>query len=327
MKKKLLKVLSVFLGLLLLVSCSRSGNVAGQDDSDWPKKDINLYITHAAGGDTDYMARKLASLLEKKLNVSVVASNVTGANGSTCMQQYKDGPSDGYTFLATNTSALTGNEVTGVSDFGYDAFEPVSVYGIQSGENIVVSGDSPYDSLSDLIEASKQNPGKIKFGTSTGGGAYIMTLALNNIGKAEFNIIDAGDAANRLTALLSGEVDATFLPYSNIIDYLETKQIKSLATALSSPPTLLKDQKVASETVKEIKLDTEYAILAPKGTDSEVVKKLNDAILEVTKSDEWKKIVNDFSFQDPFVLNVEETKKNLEEQRTLFQGFKPFLEK
>ena len=50
-------------------------------------KTVNVYITHGAGGDTDYMARMLSAALEQKLGVSVVCSNVTGSNGATCMQQ------------------------------------------------------------------------------------------------------------------------------------------------------------------------------------------------------------------------------------------------
>ena len=45
-------------------------------------------------------------------------------------------------------------------------------------------------------------------------------------------------------------------------------------------------------------MDTEYAILAPKGTPAEIVEAMNAAILEVTATDEWKQIVNDYCFQD-----------------------------
>lgn len=288
-------------------------------------KTINFYITHSAGGDTDYMARMLGQALEAKLGVSVVCSNVTGSNGATCMQQYKDGDTDGYTYILTNTAALNGNEATGMVDFGYDAFEPVAVYGIQSGENLVVSADSPYNNLQELIDATKANPGQIKLGISTGGGVYIEACVLTNLGGAEFNIIDAGDASSRLTALLGGEVDVTSLPYSTAADYIENGQMKSLCTLLSKAPTLLPDQETASATIPELQIDTEYAVLAPKGTDAAAVKALNDAILEVTSTDEWKQKVNDYSYQDPYVLNVEETNENLKEQRELFTSFKEFL--
>lgn len=292
---------------------------------DWPKKTINIYMTHGAGGDTDYMGRQLATALEGKLGQSVVVTNVTGSNGATCMQQYKDGDTDGYTFIATNTAALNGNEATGMVDFGYDAFEPVAVYGIQSGENIVVPADAPYESLEDLIEASKANPGQIKFGISTGGGVYIQSCVLTNLGGAQFNIIDVGDGATRLTALLGGEVDATSLPYSTAADYIANGQLKSLCTCLSKAPDLLPDQKAASETIPELIIDTEYVLLAPKGTPAEIVEAMNAAVLEVTATDDWKTMVNDYCFQNPFVLNVEDTIANLTEQRNLFQSFVPFL--
>ena len=248
-----------------------------------------------------------------------------GSNGATCMQQYKDGDTDGYTFIATNTAAMFGNYATGMVDFTYDAFEPVAIYGIQSGENIVVPADSPYNTLDDLIAASQENPGQIKFGISTGGGVYIMASVMANLGGAEFNIIDAGDGATRLTALLGGEVDATSLPYSTAADYIENGQLKSLCTCLSEPPTLLPDQPAASDTIPEMQMDTLYAVLAPKGTPAEIVEAMNAAILEATGTDEWKTICNDYCFQDPYVLNVEETLARMEEQNALFESFMPYL--
>ena len=283
--------------LLVLVSSSFA--------ADWPTKTINIYVTHAAGGDTDYMARQLGAQLEKILGVSVVLSNVTGSNGATCMQQYRNGAKDGYTFIATNTAALNGNEATGMVDFGYNAFEPVAVYGIQSGENIVVKASSPYKTLQDLINASKEKPGTIRLGISMGGGVYIMACVLMNIGKAQFNIIEAGDAANRLTALLGDAIDATSIPYSSAADYIEKGELRSLCTVLSKSPTLLPGQPAASDVIPELKLDTEYALLAPKGTPPEIVKAMNDAVMKACATPEWKKIVNDFSWQDPFYFDVE----------------------
>ena len=306
-------------------SSSSSSTETSSAAEGWPGKTINVYVTHAAGGDTDYMARQLCTALEGVLGVSVVATNVTGSNGATCMQQYKDGDKDGYTFIATNTAALNGNEATGMVDFGYDAFEPVAVYGIQSGENIVVPADAPYDTLQELIDASIANPGQIKYGTSTGGGVYIQTCVLTNLGGAQFNIIDAGDGANRLTALLGGEVDATSLPYSTAADYIENGQLKSLCTCLSKAPDLIPNQPAASDTGPELKIDTEYVLLAPKGTPAEIVEAMNAAVLEATGTDDWNTMVNDYCFQNPFVLNVEDTIANLKEQRDLFQSFVPFL--
>lgn len=68
-----------------------------------------------------------------------------------------------------------------------------------------------------------------------------------------------------------------------------------------------------------------YAVLAPKGTPTEIVQAMNDAIVEATSSDEWKTICNDYCFQDPYVLTLDETMAKMEEQNTLFESFMPYL--
>ena len=52
---------------------------------------------------------------------------------------------------------------------------------------------------------------------------------------------------------------------------------------------------------------------------------MNAAILEATSTDEWKQVVNDYCFQDPYVLNIEDTLVELEKQNELFESFMPYL--
>lgn len=309
-------------------SSAASSSASAEGTIDWPTKTINFAVTHGAGGDTDYMARLLARKLEEKLGVSVVANNITGSNGAICMTEYKDGDTDGYTFVLTNTAALTGNEATGLSDFGYDAFEPVAIYGKQSGENILVPADAPYDTLEELIEASKANPGQIKFGISTGGGVYIASVILEQAAGAQFNIIDNGDAAERITSLLGGHVDVTIAPYSSAKEYIENGDMKSLCTLLEASPDLISDMPTAKDTgCPELVLNTLYACLAPKGTDPAIVEAMNAAILDIVQNDEeFKEEVNSFCFQEPYGLTVDETIAELEKQRELFMSYSEYLQ-
>ncbi len=295
---------------------------------NWPEKTINFACTHGAGGDTDYMARLLARKLEEKLGQSVVVNNVTGSNGAICMTEYKDGDTDGYTFILTNTAALSGNEATGLADFGYDAFEPVAIYGKQSGENILVPADAPYDTLADLIQASKDAPGQINFGISTGGGVYIASVILAQAAEAQFNIIDTGDAAERLTSLLGGHVDVTIAPYSSAKEYIENGDIKSLCTLLEASPDLIPEIPTAKDTgCEQLVMNTLYVCLAPKGTDAAIVEAANAAIKDIVDNDpEWKEEVNSFCFQEPYCLSVEDTIAELETQRSLFMSYVDFLQ-
>lgn len=316
------KLVSLLLALSLLVL---SADALAQ--GTWPAKTINVIVTHGAGGDTDYNARLLSRLLEQKLGVSVVVTNVVGSNGNIAMAQYKDGEKDGYTFVMTNTAALTGNEVTGISDFGYDAFEPVSIYGRQAGENIIVPVDAPYNTLEEMIAASQEKPGTISFGISTGGGVYIAANLLKYKGNAEFNFVDTGDGAARLAALLGGHVDATIVPYSTAAEYVEAGQVKAICTLLEESPALIPGIPAANDTVEGVVINTLYACLAPKGTPAEIVEAMNAAILDVVyNSEEYKKEVNSFNFQEPWALNVEETVAKLSDQRDLFMSVAEYLQ-
>ncbi|MDD3516357.1 MAG: tripartite tricarboxylate transporter substrate binding protein [Synergistaceae bacterium] len=314
----------------LVLTAVFSGTVlfARTAEAAWPEKNITVIITHGAGGDTDFNARLMCRLLEQKLGVSVVPTNVTGSNGAIAMAQYKDGTPDGYTFLMTNTAALTGNEATGLSDYGYDAFEVVSVYAKQSGENIVVPADSPYKTLADLIEASKKNPNTIKFGVSTGGGVYIASVILEHAAGTKFAVIDEGDAASRMTALLGKHVDATIVPYAVVKEYIQAGQVRTLGTLLKEPPALLKDIPTAHESgCPELILNTLYACLAPRGTSPEIVRALNAAMMDISaNSEEYKKEVNRYNLQEPWTLSVEDSVQELKNQRELFMKYSKFLQ-
>ena len=199
------------------------------------------------------------------------------------------------------------------------------MYGLQSGEIIDGAAASPYNTRQELSDATKASPDTSKFGSSAGGGVYIMSCVLQNIGGAQFSIVESGDGASRLTALLGGEVDATSLPYSTAADYIESNQLKSLCTCLSKAPDMMPDQAVASDTIPELQIDNEYVVLAPKGTPAEIVEAMNAAILQVGETAEWKEMVNTYCMQNPFILNVADTVDNLKYQRNLFQSFVPFL--
>lgn len=322
MKKFL--ALIVLIAIALVVSGAFHPALAS---GNWPGKNVTVIVTHGAGGDTDYNARLMCRFLEEKLGVSVVPVNVTGSNGAIAMAQYKDADPDGYTFVMTNTAALIGNEASGLSDFGFDAFDVVSVYAKQSGENFVVMSDSPYQTLEELFEASRKNPNTIKFGISTGGGVYLASVIMEHAAGTKFAIIDEGDAASRMTALLGKHVDATIVPYAVTKEYIQAGKVRTLGTLLRESPALLPDVPVANKVCPELVLNTLYACLAPKGVDPAIVEALNAAMRDISQNNSaYKAEVNRYNFQEPWTLTVKESIEELQGQRELFMKFSEYLQ-
>ncbi|MDR0638189.1 MAG: tripartite tricarboxylate transporter substrate binding protein [Spirochaetaceae bacterium] len=325
------KVVS-FLFVLSLVVAEGSflfaGGGADSSAETWPSRDITVIVNLGAGGDTDYNGRLICRYLEKELGVSMPISNVTGGNGSIANAQYKDANPNGYTFLVTNTVALSGNEATGISNFGYDSFTPVAIFGKQSGENLIVPANSPYKTMKEFIEAAKTKPDTIKYAMSTGGGAYISYVIMAQAGGAKLVPIDAGDGAARMAAILGGHVDSGIVAYATAKEYIEAGKVRTLATFMGESPTYLQDIPAAKDVIPEAILPTMYVMLAPKGTNPTVVETMNKAILNIVNNNaEYKTECERFNLQAPFALNVQDTLKELDSQRKHFMAFSKYLGK
>ncbi len=318
--------LKILLAAAALCSCSLA---AAADTDSYPAGTITMICSHGAGGDTDYNARLISRRLEESLGVSIVVTNVTGANGSIALTQYKDYKPDGYTLIATNAMALVSNEVSGLSDFGYDAFEVVGIYGRQCGENLLVRADNPAENLEDLIAASQANPNRITLGVAVGGSSYIAGLIMQTTRDAAFALVDAGgDGAERLTSLLGGHIDVTIAPYTLAREYIESGRLKSLCTMMSQRLPLTPDIPTAAEAgVPNLVLDTLYVILAPKGTPREITGKINEAICDIVYHDEeYQAAIADFNFQEPYALDIEQSTAVLKDQREHMMGYAPYLQ-
>ena len=258
-----------------------------------------------------------------------VVNNVTGANGSIALTQYKDDKTDGYTLIGTNAMSLASNEASGLSDFGYDAFEVISVYGKQCGENLLVRADAPYNTLEELIAATQKESDSITLGVAMGGSSYIAGLIMQMDNDAKFAMVDAGgDGAERMTSLLGGHIDVTIAPYTLAKEYIESGKVKSLCTLMSERLPATPDIPTALESgVPNLKIDTLYVLLAPKGTPKEIVDKLNAAVLDIVNNDpEYKEAIMNFNFQEPYALNVEDSIARLKEQREHMMSYAKYLQ-
>lgn len=302
---------------------------AADDAANYPNGTITMICSHGAGGDTDYNARLISRKLEEKLGVSIVVTNVTGANGSIALTQYKDEKPNGYTLIATNAMSLASNEASGLSDFGYESFEVVGIYGKQCGENLLVRADDPYNNLEDLIKATQEKPDTITMGVAMGGSSYIAGLIMQTTKDARFAMVDAGgDGAERMTSLLGGHIDVTIAPYTLAKEYIESGKVKSLCTLMSERLPGTPDIPTASESgVPNLKIDTLYVVLAPKGTPTAITEKLNQTIRDIVYNDaDYAESIKSFNFQEPYALDIPQSIEVLKAQREHMMSYSEYLQ-
>ena len=322
--KKSMRILSLVAAAACTVTMLASCNNAAEDTSGsgsqtpgssssssglpdgYPSSALNLVVGFNAGGDTDLNNRLMATYMEKRLGTSIAVTNMAGSNGAVAMTQYQSTPNDGYTIIGVNTSALTNNYASGNCQFSYEDYEVIGVFGRGAGEMLFASKESGITSLEDLMEKSQANPGVIKMGMSSGGNTHVYALLLQEAGM-QCNIVDGGDGAERIAALVGGHVDVCFVPYLNAKEYIETGDVVPLCTIGSRCAALPDTPSIVESGYVENKIDGSYVWLAPKGTDPAIVSYLAGLMEDVVNNDaDYQEEQREINDNDPVVYTGQE---------------------
>lgn len=262
--------------------------------ADYPTKPMTMIIPYGAGGTTDTWGRKLAVLLEKYLGQSITVTNQGGASGSIGSQFVKDQPSDGYTLLVCAETMGTYRTMN-ICDLGYDDFTVISPL-VGDPKVLVVGKDSKYNTLEELLDDIKANPGKITMSHSgPGGSGHNQGLVLKELGyDVAMTSFDSGNDA--LLGVIGGQVDFTNPNISTLGGYIESGDVKPLAVFSSERMEAYPDIPAFTETVPESEkyLDIPYTLLSfvvNNDTPQEVVDVLKAATQKVFADPEWTDFV------------------------------------
>ncbi len=142
------KVFTALSALLIAGSTAFAGS--------FPERDITNVVVWSAGGGTDVSNRVVSAEMAKALGVNVnVINKPGGVAGSIGMSHVSQKPADGYTIVGLSESCVTAG-VQGGWDKKMDIWYPFIIGG--SPDLISVSANSPYKTLTELVEAAKKNP-------------------------------------------------------------------------------------------------------------------------------------------------------------------------
>ncbi len=261
--KNLKSLIAVALALLSL------GSAVAQK-GDYPVKPIQVIVTGKPGGDSDFHARTIARYMEKELRQPVVIVNMEGAGGSIGANKVKLSPLDGYTVLFFHTGIIF-TEITGVTEFGFDAFEMGAVVTMDNGNVWCVNGSSPYKTLGDYVKAAKAKPGMLTYGTDLGGYTYFQGIRLEDVAGIDINIVDVGGAAAKNAALLGRQIDMAPNPYGSVKSFIESGDFRALAVLSETRHPSFPNVPTAKEQGFDIVMPKPHFFLFPKGTPRNII--------------------------------------------------------
>jgi len=255
--------------------------------TDWPTKPVTIYVTTAAGGNTDMMARMAADHLTAKFGKPFVVENRPSAGGAQASGAVASAAPDGYSILFTPISAVLLAPLVQKMSFDPDkSLTPVTNVGTGS-QVIAVKRSLPANNLAEFLAYAKANPGKLNFAAAgTNNLSHLAPLLLFKLAGAEVVMVPSRGEPQAISDLMSGSVDFYFGNTSVLLAQREHPAIKLLAVGTAERVPAAMDIPTASETLPGFVFASWNGFLVPTGTPEPIIEKLRAAVTEMVKTPE-----------------------------------------
>ena len=265
----------------------------------WPTKPIKIVIPFVAGGSSDIVGRAIGSKFQEYLGQPAVVENRPGANGSIAAEFVAKSDADGYTILVGSIGVFSINTAL-FKDLRYNPvrdFAPITL-AVTTPNVLITRPDLPPNSMKELVEFAKKNPGRLSYCSSGSGSSDHLTGELLKQGAGIFavHVPYRGGAACQ-TDIMGSQVDFSFQNLGAVTNYIKGGRMKALAvTAQSRHPQLPNVPTTAEAGYPDLVVTSWQAAAAPAKTPRDVVARLNAASVRALRSPEVSARMNQIGF-------------------------------
>nr|WP_321457138.1 tripartite tricarboxylate transporter substrate binding protein [uncultured Cohaesibacter sp.] len=266
---------------------------AAMAEDSYPTQAVTLVIPYGPGGASDLAGRALAETAKTYLGQPITVVNKPGAGGMNGARSVSEAEPDGYTLLLARVGMALTPAVTPQATPHWDAYTFLGA--LEATPMILaVKGDSPYNSVEDLLKAVKDSNGAMTYAASGATAidgftsqALLSDAGLDPLTAATLVPYKGGGAL--ATALLGGHVDFLAVSAGSLIPHIESGDMKALMVFAPSRMEKLPDTPTAAELgYKQAGQVTGWsALYAPKGLHENVVAKWNEVLGKVATDEKW----------------------------------------
>jgi tripartite-type tricarboxylate transporter receptor subunit TctC len=263
-------------GVALAVALLAATDPAAQAE-EFPARTVRIIVQTAAGSSLDAMARLVTEQLSQIWNRDVIVVNQAGAGGLNAARATAAASPDGYTLFLAGGSVFVALPVLH-HDLPFDVndFEPIGFVAEQP-YSILVSSKLDIHSLAELISYSKSQPSGVDAVAGTLGGLQHLTAErFRRVTGAKLNMIHYPGTSASLNDVLSGRVPVMFQTILPVAGVVASGEVKMLAIASNARLPNYPDIPTVSETVPGFTASGWSILVAPHGTPSEIVRKINN---------------------------------------------------
>jgi tripartite-type tricarboxylate transporter receptor subunit TctC len=252
----------------------------------WPVRPIKMIVSTGPGLATDIMARLMGERISRLLGQQVFVENIPGGSGMIGAQAAARSVPDGYTFYFAPSSALSANLVL-YKSVPYDPirdFAPVAIVCDSSPFVLSVHPELPVRTLPELIAYAKANPGKLSYAIDTSSGLQLaIGQLLTKRADLDWVQVPYKSTPQMLQDTASGVVQLMISSVAAVQAFATAGRVRTIAISSEKRFPGLDDLPTIAEVLPGFRIDGWFVVVAPRGTPSATVNRLNEVIGEFLK--------------------------------------------
>ena len=244
--------------------------------ADYPEKPIRIVVSLAPGSVADTVARAIAKPLSGSLGRPVIVDNKPGGDGAIAAEAVRSAPADGYTLLWGQAGPLIGVPLMHKSA-SYDPitdFTPLSLLG-RFTICLFAHPDVPAQTLPELVDYARANPGKLSYATNALGEAVAAAQISKAAGITMVRVPYKGGQQSILD-VIAGRVPLGFNALAAGLPQVQQGRLRVLATLLPRRNAAIPDVPTMIEAgFPQVTVNPWFGLFGPARLPKNIVERLS----------------------------------------------------
>jgi putative tricarboxylic transport membrane protein len=292
---------------LVLTGCgttAEGGSASEGGTEDGPISSLRVMVPNSPGSGYDTTARAWAQVLEEEgLVEQIEVFNLEGAGGTVALQRLVNEAGNAELLMQMGLGVV-GAQYSNQSEATLDQTTPIAKL-IDEAEAIVVPANSPFQSMGDLVDAWKADPGNTPVGgaSNPGGPDHLTPMLLAEevgVTPSDVNYVAYDGGGELLAGILGGDVAFAATGISEVTESAAAGDVRILAVTTEEAVEGVDAPTLTEEGIDLVFTNWRGIVAAPEITEEET-QRLVDAITEMHDSDAWQQVLEDQGWTDSFL--------------------------
>jgi tripartite-type tricarboxylate transporter receptor subunit TctC len=248
----------------------------------YPSKPIKLVVPYPPGASTDAVGRMVGQKVSEDLGQPVIVDNKGGASGNIGSDFVAKSAADGYTFLLGTDATHTANAWL-FKGFPFDPVKDVTPL-TMAAKNIIVlvaHPSFPPNTVAELIDYAKKNPGKVSYGSAGQGSPHHLAGGMmNQMAGIDMTHVPYKGGGPAATDVIGGQIPIIFSSLVTVMPQIQAGKLKALGITEKTRYAGLPNVPAIAETLPGFEMSSWLGFFGPPNLPPAITARLNASLVK-----------------------------------------------